>query len=144
MFAPSIDSYRPNQLVNARRVAPLRAYLKPGTLAIALIVAVAITTSTRGKVSGDKASAPSETNHAEIFLKNLRFSPETLSVPVGTTVTFINQDDRPRSVMSMDSWVRTPRVLETGDRFSQKFALAGTYSFFCALDPTVTEEIVVR
>ena len=81
----------------------------------------------------------------EIKIADFRFVPSTLTIPVGTTVTWINDDDEPHTVTSAD----VPRrfkstALDTGDRFSFTFTEAGTYSYFCAVHPHMTGKIVVQ
>jgi plastocyanin len=81
---------------------------------------------------------------AEMTVKiaNFTFAPQTLTVPVGTTVTWVNEDDIPHVVMEKDGKFRSP-ALDTGDRFSQTFAAAGTVEYYCAIHPRMTGKVVV-
>jgi plastocyanin len=115
-----------------------------GTLAVALFVAVALLASIRAKKGDIGSPVLSETGHAEVVLEKLRFSPQTLSVPVGTTVTWINRDSVPKIVVSAEQPLAMPAILRAGQAFSRTFATAGTYSYFCSVHPSVTGKIVVR
>jgi len=50
---------------------------------------------------------PSAAN-AEVKIDNFSFGPQTVTVPVGATVTWINRDDIPHTVVSTDG-VSSPR-----------------------------------
>jgi plastocyanin len=87
----------------------------------------------------DAAEAP------EVKIDNYSFSPTPLTVPVGTTVTWINHDDIPHTVVSDDN-PRTFRSggLDTDDKFAFTFTKAGTYKYFCSVHPRMTGFIVVH
>jgi len=83
------------------------------------------------------------TNHVDI--DNFDFSPMTLTVTVGTQVTWTNHDDIPHTVVSAD----TPpafksSALDTDDSFSVTFSKPGTYSYFCSVHPKMVGTIVVK
>jgi plastocyanin len=92
-----------------------------------------------------KASADSPTAPNQVTIDNFAFNPKTLTVSVGTEVTWINRDDVPHTATS----VVKPRVfdsktLDTDDKFSYVFTTPGTYKYFCAVHPHMTGEIVVK
>ena len=62
----------------------------------------------------------------------------------GATVTWTNHDSVPHLVMSADDQFKKSPVLKTGQRFSNTFAAAGTYSYFCSIHPRMTGEIIVK
>ncbi len=80
---------------------------------------------------------------AEIKIDNFSFSPATLTVAVGTTVTWINRDDIPHRVAGTDGGFKS-KTLDTDDKFSYTFSKAGTYPYFCSLHPKMTGKIVVQ
>ena len=81
----------------------------------------------------------------EIAIDNYSFSPGAITVPVGTTVTWVNHDETPHTVAAGDN----PRSfrsegLDTDDKFSFTFTKAGTYEYFCSIHPHMTGKVVVR
>jgi plastocyanin len=150
MFASPIQSYRPRHLAGSGRpISAYHRYLNTCTLAGALFLAVALlagvrTKEGRTKEGGTIIPALSGNGHAQVALEKLRFSPDTLSVPVGTTVTWINRDSVPKIVVSADQPLETPPILNVGQAFSRTFVAAGTYSYFCSAHPGVAGKIVVR
>ncbi|HYL05141.1 MAG TPA: cupredoxin domain-containing protein [Thermoanaerobaculia bacterium] len=79
----------------------------------------------------------------EVKIDNFSFAPAAVTVAVGTTVTWVNRDDIPHTVVSTDKVFKS-KTLDTDDKFSFVFAKAGRYPYFCSLHPKMTGEVVVR
>jgi plastocyanin len=75
-------------------------------------------------------------------IDNFAFKPDTVTVPVGTTVLWENKDDIPHTVVSLDGTFRSP-ALDTDDKFSFTFDKAGTFEYFCSLHPYMKAKVVV-
>ena len=86
---------------------------------------------------------PAATNGTEVKIDNFTFGPQRVTVRPGTTVTWINQDDIPHTVVSTSLAFRS-KVLDTDDKFSFTFTTAGTFEYFCSLHPHMTGTIVVE
>jgi plastocyanin len=71
---------------------------------------------------------------ATVVIDNFAFSPSTLTVKTGTTVTWRNSDDIPHTVASVKRAFKS-KALETSDSFSFTFDEAGAYAYFCSLLP---------
>ena len=80
----------------------------------------------------------------EIGIDNFQFSPPSLSVARGTTVTWINNDDVPHLIVNVERRFKQSPVLDTGQTFSVKLDTAGTYKYFCSLHPMMQGTIVVN
>ena len=81
----------------------------------------------------------------EVKIDNFSFGPVTLTVPAGGTVTWINRDDIPHTVVSTDdSKTFKSKVLDTDEKFSFTFSKAGTYPYFCSIHPKMTGKVVVQ
>ena len=57
---------------------------------------------------------------AEIVIDNFSFAPHEVTVPVGTTVTWLNHDDMPHNVVSTTKRFKS-EVLDTDDKFTFTF-----------------------
>ena len=89
--------------------------------------------------------ADSTTAPNQVTIDNFAFNPKTLTVPVGTAVTWINRDDVPHTATSaVKPRVFDSKTLDTDDKFSHVFTTPGTYPYFCAVHPHMTGEIVVK
>jgi plastocyanin len=81
----------------------------------------------------------------QVTIDNFAFNPQTLTVSVGTKVTWINRDDVPHTATSsVKPRVFDSKALDTDDKFSFVFTAPGTYKYFCAVHPHMTAEIVVK
>ncbi len=81
----------------------------------------------------------------EVKIDNYSFSPGTLAVPVGTTVSWTNRDETVHTVVAQDAeHTFKSGGLDTDDKFSFTFDKAGTYVYICTVHPYMTGKIVVQ
>jgi plastocyanin len=80
---------------------------------------------------------------AEVKIDNFSFGPAAIKVPVGTTVTWINRDDIPHTVVSTEKVFKS-KVLDTDEKFSFTFTKPGEYPYFCSIHPKMTGKVVVQ
>lgn len=59
------------------------------------------------------------------------FSPQTITVPVGSTVTWTNSGNMPHTVTS-DTGLFNSGSLSPGSTYSVSFGVAGTYHYYCS------------
>lgn len=78
-----------------------------------------------------------------VEIKHHKYVPATLTVPVGTTVTWINRDDDVHTVISTAEKFRS-RGMDTDEKFSQTFTVPGTYEYFCTLHPLMKAKVIVK
>jgi plastocyanin len=109
-----------------------------------MFVAFALLSSTRGKESEIRDLASTKGTKTEVLIDNFSFSPNTLTLSVGATVTWINHDNVPHVVSSADNQFKKSTVLKTGQTFSHTFVATGTYSYFCSIHPRMTGKIIVK
>ena len=88
------------------------------------------------------AATPAQAEDAAIKIGNFTFGPQELKVKAGTTVTWVNEDDIPHTVVSPNNFRSKP--LDSEDKFSFTFSTPGTYKYFCSLHPHMTGTIVVE
>ena len=88
-------------------------------------------------------AAQQKAESPEVKIDNFSFGPAELTIPEGTTVTWVNRDDVPHTVVSTDKAFKS-KVLDTDDKFSFKFDKAGTYPYFCSIHPKMTGKVVVQ
>jgi Icc protein len=79
----------------------------------------------------------------EIAIDNFSFTPRELSVAAGDTVTWVNHDDVPHLIVSVDRKFASSSVLDTSQKYQQRFTTPGRYAYFCSLHPTMTGTVVV-
>ena len=108
------------------------------TIQAAALAASALMMSTVATMT-KAAPAP----QAAVQIGNFTFKAPVVTVKPGTTVTWINGDDIPHTVVAKDGSFKS-KVLDTGDRFSFTFAKPGQIGYFCSIHPHMTGTIVVK
>jgi plastocyanin len=87
-------------------------------------------------------NAPAAANH--VTIAGFAYSPSTLTVSRGTTVTWTNNDSAPHTVTSDGSGPLNSSTLGRGASYSFTFTSAGTFSYHCAVHPSMHGTIVVK
>jgi plastocyanin len=114
-----------------------RSMLVLGFMAAAVLMAAMLTAAPA--ISAN----PQQATTTEVKIDNFSFGPATLTVAPGTTVTWVNHDDIPHTVVSTDSVFKS-KVLDTDEKFSFTFTKAGNYPYFCSIHPKMTATVVVK
>ena len=71
------------------------------------------------------------------------FQPETIIVPAGTVVTWINKDDAKHTATSDDEVFDSP-LLGKEEKFSHTFSTSGTFSYYCKPHPNMRGTVIVE
>ena len=116
-----------------------RNMLVAGLATPAMIVMLLLFAGLPGVTANDQPSAA----NAAVKIDNFAFGPQTITVPVGVTVTWTNSDDIPHTAVSADGVFKS-KVMDTDEKFSYTFSKAGTYPYFCSIHPKMTGKIVVQ
>lgn len=106
------------------------------SLALALVGAVA-------SVLTIAAPPPIRAAEHAVQITDSTFSPATLTIQVGDTVTWRNADDRPHTVTANDGAFDSGN-LDEGVDFSFTFTAPGTYTYRCDYHPEMRATIVVE
>jgi plastocyanin len=121
----------------------MSSFVARGTLAAAAVAVLVL--GATGAVA-QQEPAPQQvalTNDAEISIQNFHFMPETLTVKAGTAVTWVNRDEEPHNVVSLDRVFRS-KAIDGGEKFTATFDKPGTYKYICAVHPHMRGQIVVQ
>jgi plastocyanin len=79
----------------------------------------------------------------EVTISNFKFGPQTMTVPVGTTVKWTNRDSAPHDVASTTGVFRSPR-LNNGGTYQYTFTKAGDYPYYCTIHPSMRATVKVQ
>jgi plastocyanin len=108
-------------------------------LATPMMIATLLLAGTPSVTANDQLSAAP----AAVKIDNFSFGPQTVTVPVGATVTWTNADDIPHTAVSTEGVFKS-KVMDTDEKFSYTFTKAGTYAYYCTIHPKMTGQIVVQ
>ena len=78
-----------------------------------------------------------------IGITEFKYAPAVLTVPVGTTVRWVNHDEEPHTVTSATGEFSSPGLVNN-ETFVQTFKKRGTYAYSCALHPQMRATVVVK
>ena len=110
------------------------------SFAAAVVIAIVLLLAGSPSVAANDQPSPA---NAEVRIDNFSFGPQTVTVPVGATVTWTNRDDIPHTVVSTDGPFNS-RVRDTDEKFSYTFAKAGMYPYYCSVHPKMAGKVVVQ
>lgn len=85
---------------------------------------------------------------AIVAIREFRFVPDTIRVPAGTTITWINCEedfaDEPHTTTSVGGEGWRSELLSPGDLYQRRFDQPGTYSYFCEPHSFMTATVIVE
>jgi len=79
----------------------------------------------------------------EVFMEGSKFTPSTITVTAGTTVTWTNKDNVTHSVTS-DTGMFESGDLSKGDTFHYTFSAKGSYDYHCRFHGTMIGTVIVE
>lgn len=107
------------------------------TLAAAVALAVAAAPS---RPADDKAP---DANVIVVKVQNLTLIPEVVTITVGQTVRWTNNDDRDYLLVARDQSFNSGNI-RPKEKFDHKFKEAGSYEYGCAIHPRLIGTVVVE
>lgn len=80
----------------------------------------------------------------EVFIQGMAFSPSTITVTAGTTITWINKDAITHNVTSNTAGLFSSGPITTNGTFPHLFSTAGTFQYKCTIHPAMTGTVIVN
>lgn len=115
--------------------------LEPGGFARRLLLRRALSASVVVLLAPRAFAAAPE--GPQVVIDNFTFSPTPLTVKVGASVTWMNRDDMPHSVVFPTLKLKSP-AMDTDESFSHAFDQPGTFDYVCGLHPFMHGQVVVQ
>lgn len=141
------------------RITPVRKHLRVASLCMlvlsALVLLAACGGSSTGTGSGTTATTPTQANNAPVVMittdssGTFTFSPATITIKAGTTVTWKNVTTVAHTVTSddggktFDSGTSNPVAAQTGT-FTFTFKTPGTFTYHCSFHPFMKGTVIVQ
>lgn len=129
----------------------MRPAALPRVLVAMLLAAVlaACGSSSSGGSTGTGSSGSSGTSSTRgptVIIKDYGFHPSTLTVKVGTKVTFTNEDSVTHNATSSGGSggpINSGTLLD-GHSYTVTFTKPGTYDYICTIHPYMKAEVIVK
>ena len=96
--------------------------------------------------SSQPATVTSQANAVEVEIKDSAYSPVTIKIKAGTTVTWTNKDSMEHDVVADEESSDAPmsELLAQGESYSFTFNKAGTYTYHCTPHPFMKGTVIVE
>lgn len=121
-------------------------FLTLAALAVALVALTGCGSTPAATTPSSSTAAPSGGSSGgapAVTISNFAFSPADLTVKVGDSVTWTNNDSVAHTVTG-DKAEFDSGSIAPGATFSHKFDTAGTISYHCSVHPSMTAKITVQ
>ncbi len=115
----------------------------PSTLR-SMIVAATLGAGTATIMAAVVLPGRADTASLAVSIDNFTFTPPSLTVKAGTTVTWTNKDDIPHGIASSGNAFAKSPALDTDQNYSFTFTTPGTFQYFCYIHPHMVGTIVVE
>jgi amicyanin len=95
-----------------------------------------------GSATPTQGSPEPSAGAVQVDIVNFKFTPDALTVKVGTTVNWTNHDDIAHTVSFTGSGVHSG-VLARNGSYSHAFTAPGTYAYICSIHPFMHGTVIV-
>ena len=109
----------------------------------ALLVLMAGCSKDSASDNGSGNNTGGEPGPNEVFIKDMAFTPATITVNAGTTIKWTNKDAVAHTVTSTGGLFDSGNF-GNGSTYSHQFNDAGSYNYVCTLHPTMTGTVIVN
>ncbi len=114
------------------------------SIKVVLTVAGLMTAVLIAAAAGPGGTQTANAATSGVSIKSFRFTPATITIKPGDAVRWINDEDTvPHTVTSEKAGGFTSATMKPGDSYSQTFATAGAYNYFCTIHPSMRGVVLV-
>lgn len=121
------------------------AYGNMSAQAAQLAPAIPLSESADKQPAAEKPSQSSATEGAaQVTISGMQFQPATLKIKVGESVTWKNTANMPHTVTSTNGGELASGQMGNGGEFTHVFKKPGTYTYYCAIHPSMKAQVIVE
>jgi plastocyanin len=111
--------------------------------ALFIILVISVVAAGCGGTSPTTTSGASGAGGGQVAMKSFAFDPASVTVKVGESVTWTNNDSATHTVVADNGEFKSSDIAK-GATFTFKFDKAGTYPYHCGIHPSMTGTVVVK
>ena len=89
------------------------------------------------------AGAEEKSKTITVSVKEMSFNPATVTISVGDSVRWMNDDDRDHSVVAADKSFKSGNI-RSGRSFTHRFEKPGKFAYGCGYHPRMKGTVVVE
>jgi plastocyanin len=101
-------------------------------------------TTTAAQTDTTTGSTDASTDDVVIVIEDVAFTTPDVTVAVGGSVTFDNQDNQPHTATGQGSGAFNTDRIDAGDTATVTFDEAGTFPFICSFHPFMKGTVTVE
>jgi LPXTG-motif cell wall-anchored protein len=92
-------------------------------------------TAPAASAESDAIAATSSAKQAahEVLMRDIEFVPKNITVDVGDTITWRNEDSEPHNAIANDNSIFSTETIQQGETVSATIDQAGTIPYFCSI-----------
>lgn len=116
------------------------------SLAFLVILSMACTPSQPNAAKPEEKATDTTSSSGKPFsvaIKGFKFVPADLTVKVGDTVVWTNEDSAPHTVESSDKTLKSDE-LSKGDKYQHTFTKTGVTDYICGIHPSMQGSVTVQ
>jgi plastocyanin len=125
------------------RILSLRSTIIPAILPAVLFLSAGCGKDGYGSDYGNNPP-PGNQDPNTVLIVSLAYSPSNLTVAVGDTVTWRNDDSIGHTVTSTGGSELNSSLLSRGQTYAHVFNTAGSYPYHCTVHPGMTGSVTVQ
>ena len=113
---------------------------------LAAVAAVVTLAACAGGTTSLKPATPTPESPDQVVIYDYKFVPQTLTVPVGTTVTWVNHDTAPHTATHRTYGAEgfDTGNLANGQVYRHTFQTPGSYPYICMYHQGMTGTIIIQ
>ena len=94
--------------------------------------------------SSNNSSSSSSVATDKVTISNFAFSPSSITIKKGTTVTWTNQDSVAHTIVETDGKIGPDsQTIDNGKSYSFTYNTTGTFAYHCSIHPSMTGTVTV-
>jgi plastocyanin len=79
-----------------------------------------------------------------VAIDNFAFTPKIVTIAQGSKLTWLNRDDVPHKIQSIDNGFTASPLLDSKGAYTTTFSKRGEFKYFCSLHPMMQGTVVVK
>ena len=117
---------------------------RPSVGAALLLAVIAVLLVGCGDDGTDRPASNAGGQNAAVTISDYLYEPARITVPQGTTVTFVNRDATPHTATSKEPGEFESGSLDTGESGEVVLDETGSFAYYCLFHPFMKGTIVVK
>lgn len=119
-------------------------FLVPSLVLVALLSGCDLTLARGSQPTSTSTSTTIPALVQSVDIANFAFSPSSVTIAKGTTVTWTNKDSASHTVTSTTGATAfASGTIAAGKSFANTFDVAGTWTYRCSFHPSMTATVIV-